>query len=1447
MKRPLLLIFALVVAASAFALKVYINPGHGDWDSGARPMATINYPLSGGFPDTLGFYESNTNLWKCFYLQKKLQNIGVSVKMSRTATGPFPRNSSNQTYNKALSTIASEAENYACDHFISVHSNAATEGTNTNYALILYRGVTGTPKVSGSDSMSKAVWDELVTINRKGFEYYTAYTSSRNVVGDLTFYGKPSTNTGYLGVLKHSRRGYLSEGYFHTYQPSRHRGLNPDWCCQEGLRYFRGIVNHHGLTKDTKGYIMGEIKDKSKSLEHSLYKYNTNTTDKYYPINGAKIMLKNSAGEVIKTNCYPYVKKMLKDQNWYTTDHNYNGIFVFENLAPGTYSYSVHKSGYADATGTLTVSANQTTYTTIYMTAGQGTEPSVGPDVTWELNGGTVSGTLPTTITSTYTIPTPTKSGYRFLGWYNTNNTSGTKYTTLSVGFKGKLYAVWEEIINYLNPFAYNLSHEFSADSTEIKLHFYINAPATNVKLIFNDGEQDYVARDYNNVKEGGYSTRLSTSMLPRGKRITWRADVKGAEVTAPLEVKTKYSVYHPTTVDVDNNPENATFGMILTNEAEQAVKSTTGYLGSGYGAGVYAFSAAFQPIKNGTNPGYNGGKTFSTTANHYAPYRIRVSKDGRIFATAQDNSGEYLWEINPEDMNQWTSVFQGYTDGYGLTDDSGNFIVGANAGFDVRGEGENLQLLMLSASLPGAQQASFNCGIFDLGTAKTWNKVPTKGVSGTNYLLVPTQVNAQFDKDGGVWYSQYRATATDAEPGLVHINKDGVEDYKSLRNNACNAAFRFNRDFTRVLIAGVSAGTANSQKATIYIPSTKADGSLTFKSDMEINMSALGASLNDFAWDYADNIYAVSNSNKKIVAYALPHSADKVVSTPVASKYAFTLSSIGDKPAPIQPEASASLNPFAYDLKHEFLSADSTQMELHFNINALTTNVKVIFNDGEKDYIVRNYNNVKPGGYETKINIDTLPRGRELTWRVDVTGAEVLKPGLVSNAVKAFCPTSIDIDNNPENLNFGTVFFVEAKPDAKENAAYANYISYMDGAGLYLINPDGSARKMPFQPKDRYGYNGGKIVQSTQYFNGTEVEGFSPYRVRVSDDGRIFISSLTPDGQVLWEANPLLFCATDSADWKAQSKKGWSRVMSDKNENTIMETEKRTCSHTYCGINSLFTEDTDEFIAGPNVGFDVRGAGEDLQLLMLSGCKDAIVNANAYHFYCSEYDLGTATQWTTVPSRRIFRGYVCNYKESQVQYDKEGGVWMCQNRKFQDAPTLMKFNADGTIAYEESPRQIFHQSGAIRFNNDYSQVAIASSGTGNGGAITIYPVLENGMPDWENGQEIDTKAITGLSLMDFAWDYANNLYVVANVADGTAGQCVAIYATPHAAEKVVSTPVASQYVFSLYDPNGGGVTTGCDNLLYTNGAKVEKVMLGDRIYIIRDGVKYTITGVEVK
>ena len=40
--------------------RIYINPGHGGWGPNDRPMATINYAQM----DTLGFFETNTNLIK---------------------------------------------------------------------------------------------------------------------------------------------------------------------------------------------------------------------------------------------------------------------------------------------------------------------------------------------------------------------------------------------------------------------------------------------------------------------------------------------------------------------------------------------------------------------------------------------------------------------------------------------------------------------------------------------------------------------------------------------------------------------------------------------------------------------------------------------------------------------------------------------------------------------------------------------------------------------------------------------------------------------------------------------------------------------------------------------------------------------------------------------------------------------------------------------------------------------------------------------------------------------------------------------------------------------------------------------------------------------------------------------------------------------------------------
>ena len=399
MKRIASIFAFCLVLMSANATKVYINPGHGSWGPNCRPMATINYAAG----DTLGFFESNTNLWKAFMLETKLKAAGFEVKMSRRASG----GSGTNEYNKALSTICSEAENYGADYFISIHSNAGPDGSDgsfANYPVILYRGYTGEPKVTNSDKMAKKCMARLYDIfyttpknkNGGGGPEPTTYYSPSNprVVGDLSFYNTSSTY-GYLGALKHEIPGFLSEGYFHTYSPARHRALNPDWCREEGIRYYRGIMDYYGKAGEKVGYILGYVRSKTETFSHTHYVPYPSSNDIYKPINGAKVVLRNEKGEVIKCNCYPYVKRMLKDQDYYTTDHNYNGIFMYENLEPGKYTVSVHANGYKDYTGTVTVTADKTTYPEIFLEKGQGTDPDVdpiNPDIVWKLNGGKVLG-----------------------------------------------------------------------------------------------------------------------------------------------------------------------------------------------------------------------------------------------------------------------------------------------------------------------------------------------------------------------------------------------------------------------------------------------------------------------------------------------------------------------------------------------------------------------------------------------------------------------------------------------------------------------------------------------------------------------------------------------------------------------------------------------------------------------------------------------------------------------------------------------------------------------------------------------------------------------------------------------------------------------------------------------------------------------------------------------
>lgn len=569
MKRILLAICALGMIFSAQAQRVYINPGHGDWGSESRNMATVTHAIG----DTTGFWESNTNLWKGFALNEKLQAAGLQTLMSRTENGPYPYVYGDESIDKPLLDLGWEAEYWGATHYISIHSNAGPtgeDGSFANYPLYIYKGYDGEPSNWASEDMAYSSIMRLYEIfdDEDGPEPTTYYSPSNpNLRGSSSFYGYT------LGALNHSVHGYLTEGYFHTYSPARHRALNPDWCRQEGVRYFRGIMDYYGYAGESVGYILGYVRSMTEMFSHAYYIPMPGRYDEFKPINGAKVLLQNAQGQVIKCNCYPYVDRMLKNQDYYTTDGNYNGVFMFENLQPGTYTISVYAKGYQNYKGTVTVYADRTVYPEIFLTPGQGTEPPIGgvePDVKWELNGGIVPGgyvptneqlwaefmpyynsfyglnraeqtidkvstfapalmqkimtdasstykwlgdyilsvassqgvalptdmananegawrwavhaffnaaagqhgaagtdftsagkpeawgtayqiatgssaELPGVVTSTYTLPTPVKEGYDFVGWFDNANGTGTPITSIPAGWKGTLYAIWVE------------------------------------------------------------------------------------------------------------------------------------------------------------------------------------------------------------------------------------------------------------------------------------------------------------------------------------------------------------------------------------------------------------------------------------------------------------------------------------------------------------------------------------------------------------------------------------------------------------------------------------------------------------------------------------------------------------------------------------------------------------------------------------------------------------------------------------------------------------------------------------------------------------------------------------------------------------------------------------------------------------------------------------------
>ena len=328
-------------------VKIFINPGHGGWDSDDRGIPTPLYPTVG---PNVGFWESQSNLDKGLMLRDMLMEAGCDVQMSRTQ---------NRTQDDLpLSTIVEMANEFNADFMLSNHSNAGS-GT-ANYILELYAGKdlndpytypTPTPKSDESRAISTEIAKNLYE------NQLTYWTAGYNVTGDKTF-GRTAMGWGDgYGVLRGlTVPGAISEGEMHDYIPENYRLMNMDYKWLESWHFYKTFCTYFKQAEIPTGNIAGWVKDSHNLiLDGSYTKY---STDSLLPLDGAKVTI-------------------LETGETYTVDNQRNGVYIFKDIAPGTYTLKAEADGYYAQTQEVSVVKNQMTYYNFELNKIRNTPPEV--------------------------------------------------------------------------------------------------------------------------------------------------------------------------------------------------------------------------------------------------------------------------------------------------------------------------------------------------------------------------------------------------------------------------------------------------------------------------------------------------------------------------------------------------------------------------------------------------------------------------------------------------------------------------------------------------------------------------------------------------------------------------------------------------------------------------------------------------------------------------------------------------------------------------------------------------------------------------------------------------------------------------------------------------------------------------------------------------------------
>ena len=345
-------------ASDPSQVKIYINPGHGGYESDDRLMYLypifVNQVVQEPYTREQSFWESVSNLDKGMRLDTMLRDLGFKTKMSRiTNTGDD---------DKDLYDIVVEANTYGANFMLSIHSNA---GNPSNYILQLFSGMTPGDNRSYSDMpVNSATSCKIATLmgDNQYMNEVSCWTRVPMIAGDKTFARDIMGWSNGYGVLRWLKvPGTLSEGMMHDYLPETYRLMNIDYKRQESFYFAKTFYTWFCDKELPYGAIGGRIHDVYQKQLFPDYKPNKNTRDVFRPILKGTVELWQNDTKLAT----------------YTTDTLYNGCYFFWNLQPGTYVVKATPDGYYAQEQTLVVENNKISYANFGLQMKRETPPVV--------------------------------------------------------------------------------------------------------------------------------------------------------------------------------------------------------------------------------------------------------------------------------------------------------------------------------------------------------------------------------------------------------------------------------------------------------------------------------------------------------------------------------------------------------------------------------------------------------------------------------------------------------------------------------------------------------------------------------------------------------------------------------------------------------------------------------------------------------------------------------------------------------------------------------------------------------------------------------------------------------------------------------------------------------------------------------------------------------------